>query len=246
MRFTERKGATAPFTQTSIARAIAREAAPEAQRFGRAAAALTAAALLSFALSSTPARADEISDLRDMVRQLEARIKALEAERAPPKAPVIAPAAPDAPVAAAVPAPVPESSEFPYVPAATMKADEEASPRVDNVVIDPKMKGFFRIPGTDTTMKVGGYAKVDFIFDTKPIGTFDYFVTSAIPTSGTDTGRGSQFTVHAKQTRLNLDLRSDTDWGPARIFFEGTGTGTRATASRRGATGSACVTRTGR
>ena len=221
MRFTERKGATAPFTHASIARANGREAAREAQRFGRAAAALTAAASLSFALSPMPARADEISDLREMVKQLEARIRALEAERAPPQARATepaAPAAPGAPVAAAAPAP--EVSEFTYVPAATMKADEEASPRVDNAVIDPKMKGFFRIPGTDTTMKVGGYAKVDFIYDTKPIGTFDYFVTSAIPTSGPDTRRGSQFTVHAKQTRLNLDLRSDTDWGPARIFFE--------------------------
>lgn len=224
MRSTERAGATAPVTQPSIARAIAREAAPDAQRVGRAVAALTAAALLSFALSPTPASADEISDLRDMIRQLEARIKALEAERAPPKAQVIAPAAPvtpDVPVAAAAPAPVPESSESPYVPAATMKADEASSPRVDNAVIDPTMKGFFKIPGTDTIIKIGGYAKVDFIYDTKPIGTFDYFVTSAIPTSGPDTQRGSNFTVHAKQTRLNLDLRRDTDLGKARLYFEG-------------------------
>ncbi|MFO1395421.1 MAG: DcaP family trimeric outer membrane transporter, partial [Steroidobacteraceae bacterium] len=64
------------------------------------------------------------------------------------------------------------------------------------------------------------YAKVDFIYDTKPIGTFDYFVTSAIPTSGPDTQRGSQFTVQAKQTRLNLDLRRTTDWGPARLYVE--------------------------
>ena len=77
MRSTERAGATAPVTQPSIARAIAREAAPDAQRFGREVATLIAGVLLSFALTPTPARADEISDLRDMVRQLEARIKAL-------------------------------------------------------------------------------------------------------------------------------------------------------------------------
>jgi len=200
-----------------MVRALARDRreAPEARRLGRTAAALTAAGLLLFALSPTPARADEISDLKEMVRQLEARIKALEAA---PKAPAAAPAAPVAPVAAVAPAPA--SSVAPYVPAATVKADEEASQRVDNAVIDPKMKGFFRIPGTDTMMKIGGYAKVDFIYDTKPISTFDYFVTSAIPTSGPDTQRGSQFTVQAKQTRLNLDLRRDTDWGPARIYFE--------------------------
>jgi hypothetical protein len=83
-----------------------------------------------------------------------------------------------------------------------------------------RLKGFFKIPGTDTIMKVGGYAKVDFIYDANPIGTFDYFVTSAIPTSGPDTTRGSQFTVQAKQTRMNVDIRRDTEAGPARVYVE--------------------------
>jgi hypothetical protein len=33
-------------------------------------------------------------------------------------------------------------------------------------------------------MKIGGYAKVDFIHDFQPIGSFDYFVTSASPRPG--------------------------------------------------------------
>lgn len=209
--------------QTAIARAISLRGPVDAgaRRRARAATALAAAALLVFALSPSPARADELSDLKEMVRQLEARIKALEAERAPAKAPATpaaAPAAAPAPVAAVPPAA--PSSVATYVPPATLKDDETAAQRVDNAVIDPALKGFFRIPGTETLMKIGGYAKVDFIYDTKPIGTFDYFVTSAIPTSGPDTQRGSQFTVQAKQTRLNLDLRRTTDWGPARLYVE--------------------------
>jgi len=81
------------------------------------------------------------------------------------------------------------------------------------------------IPGTETLIKVAGYVKADFIYDTKPIGSYDYFVTSEIPTSGPDTKRGTQFTVHAKQTRINVDVRRDTERGPARVYFEADGFG---------------------
>jgi len=168
------------------------------------------------------ARADELSDLKAAVKQLEARINALEAERAAAaKAAAEAKAAPAAPAPVAAVGPAPASSVASYLPPETLKSDESAAARVDNAVIDPALKGFFRIPGSDTIMKFGGYAKVDFIYDTKPIGTYDYFVTSAIPTSGPDTQRGSQFTAQAKQTRLNVDLRRETDWGAARLFVEG-------------------------
>ena len=169
------------------------------------------------ALSSPRARADELSDLKEAVKKLEARIKALEAEKA--AAPAPAPSETKPPVAAVQP--LPATAAAPYIPPATINANETAGPRVDNAPIDPTLKGFFRIPGTETIMKIGGYAKADFIYDTKPIGSFDYFVTSAIPTSGPDTQRGSQFTAHAKQTRMNVDMRRDTAAGPARLFFEG-------------------------
>ena len=117
--------------------------------------------------------------------------------------------------------PLPKAAAAPYIPPTTLKDNKDAAQRVDNAPIDPALKGFFKIPGSDTIMKVGGYAKVDFIYDTKPIGSFDYFVTSAIPTSGSDTTRSPQFTVQAKQTRLNVDLRRDTEAGSARLFVEG-------------------------
>lgn len=167
------------------------------------------------ALLSPRARADELSDLKEAVKKLEARIKALEAEKAAAPAPSEA----KAPVAAVQP--LPSTAAAPYIPPPTINANETAGPRVDNAPIDPTLKGFFRIPGTETIMKIGGYAKADFIYDTKPIGSFDYFVTSAIPTSGPDTQRGSQFTAHAKQTRVNVDFRRDTSAGSARLFFEG-------------------------
>jgi hypothetical protein len=180
---------------------------------------LLVAPMMALLVFAPNVRADELSDLKETIRQLEARVTALEAERAAAAKAAPAPAEAKPPVAAVQP--LPPSAAAPYIPPPTVRAEETAGPRVDNAPIDPSLKGFFRIPGTETMMKFGGYAKADFIYDTKPIGSFDYFVTSAIPTSGPDTQRGSQFTAHAKQTRVNVDFRRDTDSGPARLFFEG-------------------------
>ena len=186
--------------------------------------------LATFLLALAPrASADELSDLKDTIRKLEARVQALESERAAAKAAPVpvtsapapvtaAPAEANAPVASVQP--LPDADAAPYVPSVTVRSDEVAAQRVDNAQIDPALKGFIKLPGTDTLMKVGGYAKVDFIYDTRPIGTFDYFVTSAIPTSGPGTLFGTQFTAQAKQTRMNVDLRRDTEAGPARLFVE--------------------------
>lgn len=219
MRHSERKLAPVqqPITATSKTR-VGRRARENEDRAAFAGVLIAAAVLL---LALTPrARADELSDLKDTIKKLEARVQVLEAERATPKAAPapVAPAEAKAPVAAVQP--LPASAAAPYIPPATVKDNEDAAMRVDNAPIDPSLKGFFKIPGTATIMKVGGYAKLDMIYDAKPIGTFDYFVTSAIPTSGPQTAFGSEFTVQAKQTRLNVDLRRDTDAGPARLYFE--------------------------
>ena len=163
----------------------------------------------------------QLQDALRTIRELQDRVTTLEKERAAPPAPAAASQAKAAPQGATAAAPPVATAAPVYVPATTLKSDEVDASRVDNTPIDPSLKGFFKIPGTDTLLKIGGYAKVDFIGDSKPIGSHDYFVTSTIPTSGPDTQRGAQFTVQAKQTRLNLDLRRDTDAGPARLFFEG-------------------------
>lgn len=202
-------------------------AAPGPRRGGFIAALVIATAfLLSL---SAPVRADDVSELRkqldaalQVIRNLESRVKVLEADRAAPAGPVAVPApvAVEASTVAMEMSPMPAVPEDSYIPPQTARDNETAAQRVDNAPLDPTLKGFFKFPGTDTIMKVGGYVKVDFINDFKPMGTFDYFVTSAIPTSGPDTQHGSQFTAQAKQTRMNVELRRDTEAGPARLFVE--------------------------
>ena len=53
----------------------------------------------------------------------------------------------------------------------TFGEDSEAAPRVDNAPLDPRYPGFFRLPGTNTFLKIGGYFKTDFIYDGNPPAT---------------------------------------------------------------------------
>ncbi len=78
--------------------------------------------------------------------------------------------------------------------------------------------GSIKLPGTDTSFKIGGYAKLDVIHDFDDIGSEDLFVTSAINVDGDRNGRTR---LHARQSRLNVDVRTPTEIGDARIFLEG-------------------------
>jgi hypothetical protein len=46
-----------------------------------------------------------------------------------------------------------------------VKRDRETIPRIDNKPVDPELTGFFRIPGTQSKLKIDGYAKLDTMID---------------------------------------------------------------------------------
>jgi hypothetical protein len=80
----------------------------------------------------------------------------------------------------------------------------------------------FRIPGTDVSVAIGGYVKVDFIQDFKAMGNVDDFQTNSIPARGTAAAAQSgQTNIHARETRFNLEVRSDSPEGKFRAFVEG-------------------------
>jgi len=72
----------------------------------------------------------------------------------------------------------------------------------------------------DFTAKLGGYLKVDLIHDFDDIGDTDSFDVGTIPTTG-EADNGSNTRLHARQTRLNLDIRGPTSAGDVRLFLEG-------------------------
>jgi len=128
----------------------------------------------------------ELDQMRDRMNQLQTRIDELESNRAPAAAaPSAAPAAgQQGTIQAAQPPAQGVTSKQVGEATATyneFSEDTTAAPRFDNVPLDPKYKGFFRLPGTQTILKIGGYFKTDFIYDLKPAGNTDAFTPSSFP-----------------------------------------------------------------
>ena len=70
----------------------------------------------------------------------------------------------------------------------------------------------------DAIVKFGGYVKLDMIHDFNRIGSTDSFDPRTIPTDGSD---GTNTRMHAKQSRLNLDVLRPSSDGPMHFFVEG-------------------------
>ena len=109
--------------------------------------------------------------------------------------------------------------------------DPQAAPRYNNVPLDPKYHGFFRLPGTQTILKIGGYFKTDFIYDLKPPGNTAAFVPSSIPIPQIVTVNNSNVSI--QPTRMSLDFRiPSTRIGEVRFYVEADLFGTNSTTPR--------------
>ena len=82
----------------------------------------------------------------------------------------------------------------------------------------PEFANGLIVVGKDVAMKIGGYAKADFIYDFDPIDSTDSFVTTSIPV---DAPERTNFRAHARQTRLSFDTRWKTDGCVVQVFVEG-------------------------
>jgi len=84
----------------------------------------------------------------------------------------------------------------------------------------------FQLPGSDTTITVGGYAKLDAIWSDKSAGVDSVgdqtLVPSLIPV-GPAAGqhKKGQVTLHARQSRLSLGSSTPTRYGALTTFIEG-------------------------
>jgi hypothetical protein len=86
---------------------------------------------------------------------------------------------------------------------------------------DPATRASCNSSGTRTWIRLGGYAKIDAITDSTKVGNPNMFITGKIPVQGeNDFGKDEHFALHAKQTRLNLELRSPTPIGSLKIYYE--------------------------
>ena len=190
---------------------------------------------------------DENRELRKLVEKMQAQMEKMQAEIDELKG-THATATPAQPVSRVATAPNQQAAESPlaqlpiqattsqHVGRETAERQEFsennlAAARLDNVPLDPKYKGYFRLPGTQMIMKLGGYFKTDFIYDLKPAGNSDAFVPSSFPIPQPTNVNNS--TISVRPTRLSVDLRSPNTWvGDARFYLEADFFGTNSTTPR--------------
>jgi hypothetical protein len=178
----------------------------------------------------------QLNELREQMSKLQARLGELESAKATEAATTSA--APSAKLEGTIqstnpPAQAGPSKQVGQATATytTFSEDSVAAARFDNVPLDPKYKGFFRLPGTQTILKIGGYFKTDFIYDFKPAGNAESFIPSSIPIPAVVDVNNA--TVSVRPTRLSLDFRiPSTQLGDVRFYVEGDLFGTNATTPR--------------
>jgi hypothetical protein len=180
---------------------------------------------------------NEVQELRSLVTALKARLDTVEQKEA--AAPPPAPAMPAQAAVTPQPSPAPPAQlavasvqqrpdAAPLPPRETIGDKITGASRPGNAAPpnDPDLKGFISIPGTETMVRIGGYAKVDAILDPAFVGNRDEF---AVPSTSFGRTARNRATINARGTRFNLEIRRPSTLGNLRFYVEndfyGDGTG---------------------
>jgi DcaP outer membrane protein len=80
----------------------------------------------------------------------------------------------------------------------------------------------WKLPGTNTSMQIGGYAKLDLIYDINSNTGYSLGSAMAPPAKGSAAANRQQhFTLNARQTRLWVRTWTPTDWGELETHIQG-------------------------
>lgn len=163
------------------------------------AAALAAIGMVALA---SPAQAGEVEDLKATMKKMMERIEQLEAQQKS------------------------QAAAAKAVPAATASATPAAIPA--NVVVAGDLPNSIKIPGTDTSIRVYGYAQLDTTYDFKgrqaDIDNFDWasFVAAQPLDNSLSGKRKKQIYATMKTSRLGLETSTPTgEYGNLKVKLEG-------------------------
>ena len=103
----------------------------------------------------------------------------------------------------------------------TLKGEQQAAPRPDDLTLDPKYRGFIRIPNTKVMMRFNAKPRTDMTYDSQNAGDDNRFITAKIPVEGDPTKGGKPiFNINAKGSQLRLDVRAPEIDGSPRFYYE--------------------------
>jgi len=188
--------------------------------------------VLSVCVPCVRAQSPDLNQLKGKLEQLEQMMNDLKQQIAAAENAQSAPAAPSAPLVA--PASQLSKVPTPLVPVEHMgdltmrreaaNQNAESAPRINNEDMDPALRGFFRLPGTGTLIKFGGFIKTDVFVDTNQAGSYyGAYVPSSFPSSpqphtvnATVSMRPSRFSAEFRQPVGSGDDSNDSVKG----YFE--------------------------
>jgi hypothetical protein len=158
-----------------------------------------------------------LQQLEGMMRSLQAQIAAIEQAQKAPSPPLPAPAAPSSVASVQLP--------LTYIGNETRTrqvADDfpVEVPRINNEELDPTLRGYFRLPGTQTLVRFSGFVKTDLFYDLNVAGLwYGGLVPSSFPSSpqphspnATVSIRPSRFVAEFRQPLGDDVLKGFVDW----------------------------------
>jgi hypothetical protein len=107
-------------------------------------------------------------------------------------------------------------------PEPSIGLDELVAAQPESTRFGDDFAGSIPIPGTDAAIKIGGFVKMGMVYTLDPLGSDDRFVTGLIPVEDSDSATvDGEVRVSARQSRLGIEIRDSTSYGPLRAFVEG-------------------------
>ena len=150
--------------------------------------------------------ADELDELQRQVDEL-ARLVAAQAERIRELENSVA---------------APAGAEPATTPASASAAERQPLGRFpdDAIVTAGNFNGSIRVPGSDASVRLGGFVRAEANYDFDSLGFQPTVSVRRIPLDGSADDNATQSQFHVRNSRMNLDYRRNTGSGELRTFVE--------------------------
>jgi len=156
----------------------------------------------------------KLQQLEQMMQDLKVQIAAVEQQMGTPGQPLAA-TTPAQPAVAAPLAPVEHMGDATRL-REVASTNPDSAGRINNEPMDRALRGYFRLPGTGTLIKLGGFIKTDIFYDTNQAGTYyGAYVPSSFPSS--DQPHTPNATVSARPSRFFTEFRQPVHQGEGTV-----------------------------
>ncbi len=120
----------------------------------------------------------------------------------------------------------PVTTQAPQSAPAENRLAENNSKEKDSkpVVTAGDTKGTFKVPGTETSIAIGGFVKLDALFSDTSTGKDSFgnqrVELAEIPVTALQPGENDQITLHAKESRFWFKSFTPSSWGDINTYME--------------------------